>query len=74
MPVQSPTPPATPALHRLMNENEAAEFLGISRATLRNRRWRREPPIYRKLGPRTVRYHRADLEAFARPVNVPDAP
>jgi predicted DNA-binding transcriptional regulator AlpA len=57
-----------------MNENEAAEFLGISRATLRNRRWRREPPIYRKLGPRTVRYHRADLEAFARPVNVPDAP
>lgn len=49
----------------LVTENEAAAILGTSVRTLRNWRWQDKPPAYRKIGKRLVRYHRADLAAFA---------
>lgn len=48
----------------LMNERAAAAILGASVQTLRNWRWKNTGPRYRKIGPRLVRYHRADLQAF----------
>lgn len=69
-----PIEPVTPqTAHRapplqpgdLVDEAEAAAILGVSRQTVANWRWRGEGPRFRKLGQRLVRYHRADLAAFA---------
>lgn len=49
----------------LVDENEAAAILGARVQTLRNWRWRGEGPRFHKIGQRLVRYHRADLAAFA---------
>ena len=48
---------------RLMNEKDAADYLGWSVKTLQARRHYCKPPRYRKSG-RSVRYVLADLEAF----------
>ena len=50
----------------LLTEHEAADLLKTAVRTLRNWRSLRKGPPYRKIGQRAVRYHRADLEAFAR--------
>lgn len=64
-----PTKPNTAAKENLapgdlVSESEAAEILCTCVQTLRNWRWRREGPRFRKIGQRMVRYHRADLAAF----------
>lgn len=50
----------------LLNEREAAAILHCSVQTLRNYRWARngKGPRAHKIGPRMVRYSRADLAAF----------
>jgi len=48
---------------KLLNEHEAAAFLGLSVGTMRRRRLTREPPLWVKLG-RRVLYRRNDLEFF----------
>jgi predicted DNA-binding transcriptional regulator AlpA len=48
----------------LLDEREAAAAYGISVQTLRNWRWKGIGPRYRKIGSRSVRYHRDDLTAF----------
>jgi hypothetical protein len=47
----------------LMNEKDAATYLGWSVKTLQARRHYCKPPRYRKIG-RSVRYVLADLENF----------
>ena len=47
----------------MLNEQEAAEFLGLSVAALRTRRYWRKPPTFVKLG-RAVRYRLFDLERY----------
>lgn len=58
---------------RGFNTVEAAGYLGISRKTLEDWRWRRLGPAYARLGRRVI-YRKADLDAFveSRKVN-PDA-
>lgn len=57
-------------LDRALTETEAAEFLGVSKMTLRTARSlgtrpnRVPPPPYFKIGPRCVRYSLADLHAY----------
>jgi len=49
----------------LVDQRRAAEILGVNQHTLENWRWRGIGPRARKIGQRLVRYHRADLAAFA---------
>lgn len=49
----------------LLTEREAAEALHDAVRTLRNWRALRKGPRFRKIGLRLVRYHRADVAAFA---------
>ena len=60
----TPQPAATLAPGDLLDEREAAAILGASVQTMRNWRWRREGPRFRKIGLRMVRYSRADLQTF----------
>ncbi|HEX7325189.1 MAG TPA: helix-turn-helix domain-containing protein [Rhodanobacteraceae bacterium] len=62
--VSAPPPAATLQPGDLLNEHEAAAILGATVQTLRNWRWRRTGPRFRKIGLRMVRYKRADLAAF----------
>jgi predicted DNA-binding transcriptional regulator AlpA len=48
-----------------VSTDEAARILDVSRQTLCNWRWKRQGPRVHKIGVRLVRYHRADLAAFA---------
>jgi hypothetical protein len=48
-----------------MNEREAAKFLGLAVQSMRNRRCKRQPPAYLKIGARII-YLRHDLEEFQR--------
>jgi predicted DNA-binding transcriptional regulator AlpA len=48
----------------LVDEREAAAILGCAVQTLRNWRWRKAGPKVRRVGPRMVRYLRADLAAY----------
>ncbi|WP_343223832.1 helix-turn-helix domain-containing protein [Metallibacterium sp.] len=48
----------------MLDEREAAAILCASVQTLRNWRWRREGPRFRKIGLRMVRYSRTDLQTF----------
>jgi hypothetical protein len=57
----------------LVNENTAADCLGIAVRTLRNWRVLRKGPPYRKIGGRLVRYHRSDLAEFQRVMATEDA-
>tara|TARA_R110000851_G_scaffold72099_1_gene160004 strand:+ start:1426 stop:1650 length:225 start_codon:yes stop_codon:yes gene_type:complete len=65
MPTNTPPDiPAPLAPGDLLDENQAAVSLSIAVQTLRNWRWKGIGPRFRKIGARTVRYHRADLAAF----------
>ena len=66
--------PATPSPHDAaplpnpgdyVSTDEAARTLGVSRQSMCNWRWKRQGPRFHKIGARLVRYHRADLAAFA---------
>ena len=48
----------------LLTREEAAEYLGVSVRFLENRARDRQPPDYHRLGSRTVRYDRGDLDKF----------
>jgi predicted DNA-binding transcriptional regulator AlpA len=52
-------------LDRLINETEAARFLGYSVRTLQNWRVRGGGPPYIKVSNRSIRYRRRDLIAWA---------
>lgn len=54
-----------PAHEHLMNEQEAASFLGLSPRTLQRFRVTGSGPMYRRLGLRRVAYLRSDLLAFS---------
>ena len=47
-----------------LNDQQAAEFLNLSKQTLRNWRTQCRGPVYSKFG-RAVRYDKMDLEEFA---------
>lgn len=60
------SPPATlPNPGDYVSTGEAARILGVSEKTLANWRWRGIGPKASRIGQRLVRYHRADLAAFA---------
>lgn len=48
---------------KLLTEREVAEILGLTVATLRNRRYWRKPPQFVRID-RTVRYRRIDIEQY----------
>ena len=48
---------------RLVGQKEAAEYLGLSEATLERDRWRGGDIPYIRIGPRAIRY---DLEQLNR--------
>ena len=48
---------------KLMNDAEAAQFLGVEVATLRRWRWAGKGPVFYKIG-KSVRYDAAKLDAF----------
>ncbi|MHB1926716.1 MAG: helix-turn-helix domain-containing protein [Leptospirillum sp.] len=50
-------------INRLLSNGEAAEFLGLSPDTLPRWRWAGVGPSYLRVG-RSIKYRRADLEAF----------
>jgi len=52
-------------LNRLINEREAAAFLGYSVRALQNWRFRGGGPDFVKVSRRSVRYRRRDLIAWA---------
>lgn len=47
----------------LVDERAAARILGFSVKSLRNRRWKRQPPSFLKLG-RKIAYRLSDLQAY----------
>jgi predicted DNA-binding transcriptional regulator AlpA len=49
---------------RLLDEDEAADYLGLSPRTLQGLRVKGGGPDYIKLGSRAVRYRLSDLEEF----------
>lgn len=48
----------------LLNTRAAAAVLGVSHRTLEDWRLRGGGPVFRKVGPRLVRYHASDLAQF----------
>ncbi|MHB8368812.1 MAG: helix-turn-helix domain-containing protein [Leptospirales bacterium] len=50
-------------INKLLTNGEAAEYLGMSPDTLPRWRWAGIGPAYLKVG-RSIKYRRADLEAF----------
>lgn len=56
----------------LLNEREAAQWLGISVGTMRRRRLHRQQPTWVKIGARVL-YRHQDLESFinANVIHVP---
>ena len=52
-------------LHILLNEKQAAAYLGLTDRTLQQRRYYSQPPVYIKLpGSNAVRYRLSDIMAF----------
>ena len=49
---------------QLLDTSEAATFLGLARTTLEHWRGLRKGPPFIRVGPRAVRYRRADLEEW----------
>ena len=49
---------------QLLNESEAADFLGVSPRTLSNWRCRGGGPDYVKMGSKAIRYRLDDLNEF----------
>lgn len=54
------------ALDALINEQEAARFLGFTPRALQNWRFRGGGPLYIKVGGRSVRYRKRDLLVWAQ--------
>ena len=52
-------------LDRLLDEDQAAEFLGFTNRALQNWRFRGGGPLYVKASARSVRYRRRDLMNWA---------
>ncbi len=57
--------PNSDYLERLINEYEAADFLGYSMRALQNWRVRGGGPSYVKVSSRSIRYRRRDLIKWA---------
>lgn len=55
---------AQPGAGDLLSEKEAAAALALSASTLRNWRCKNQGPKAVRVGTRSIRYRRADLEAF----------
>lgn len=53
-----------PGAGELLNEKEAAAALALSASTLRNWRCKNQGPKAVRVGARSIRYRRTDLEAF----------
>ena len=49
---------------KFLNEKETSELTGFALSTLRNWRFRRQGPPYRKFGSRCIRYSLSDVIAF----------
>lgn len=56
----------TAAASPWLNTNEAAEYLKARPGTLKNWRHRGEGPRYHIVNRRLVRYHRDELDTYAR--------
>jgi excisionase family DNA binding protein len=52
-----------PRLNPLLEPDQTAEFLGVSKATLEKWRNQSRGPVYVRVG-RLVRYHQSDLEQW----------
>lgn len=48
----------------LLTSNQAARLLGLSKSTLEHWRTVRKGPPFVRVGPRCIRYRRADLDAW----------
>lgn len=57
-------PPDPDHLDRLLNERDAADFLGYSMRALQNWRVRGGGPVFVKVSSRSIRYRRRDLIAW----------
>ena len=58
--------------HILLNEKQAAAYLGLTDRTLQQRRYYSQPLVYIKLpGSNAVRYRLSDLMAFVAAGEVP---
>lgn len=58
--------------HTLLNEQQAADYLGWTKRTLQQRRYYSLPPVYIKLpGSKAVRYRLSELMAFVAAGEVP---
>ena len=49
---------------RLVGQKEAAEYLGLSEATLERDRWRKGNIPYIRVGPRAIRYDLEQLDEY----------
>jgi Helix-turn-helix domain len=65
--------PTLPPTKHVMNEHEAAEWLGLDVTTLRDWRFRRVGPAYLKYLNKAVRYPLAELSRFAEQSKVQTA-
>lgn len=51
-------------MSKLLNTTEAALLLGISKSTLEHWRTVNMGPVFRRIGPRCVRYKQSDLDNY----------
>ena len=51
---------------RLVRQKEAAEYLGLSEATLERDRWRGGDIPFVRVGPRSIRYSLDQLEEYVQ--------
>ena len=51
---------------RLVGQKEAAEYLGLSEATLERDRWRGGDIPFVRVGPRSIRYSLDQLEEYGQ--------
>ena len=50
--------------HRLVKQDKAANYLGLSEATLERDRWRGGDIPYIRIGPRAIRYDLEQLDEY----------
>ena len=50
-------------MEKFLTEAADGKIIGWSTANLQNRRWKRQPPRFIKIG-RSIRYRSEDLQAF----------
>ena len=49
---------------KLLNEKEAAKYLGLTTRALQNWRYTGEGPVYIRISSRCIRYREEDIESF----------